>query len=62
MNKNREYRTNSKIVTIGVLAVVVIVNIFATMLVKKVPVKLDTRSFTKFPMKQSKCFQNTIHL
>lgn len=44
MNKNKKYRINSKIVTIGVLAVVVLVNLFVTMLVKKIPVKLDMTS------------------
>lgn len=44
MNKNKEYRLNSKIVTIGVLAIVVVVNIFVSLLVKKVPIKLDMTS------------------
>lgn len=41
MNKNKKYKINSKIVTIGVLAVVVLVNIFVTLLVQKFPIKLD---------------------
>ncbi len=44
MNKNRNYRINSKIVTLGVLAVVLLVNVFVTLLVKKLPIKLDLTS------------------
>lgn len=44
MNKNKKYRLNAKIVTVGVLAVVVLLNIFVTVLVKKFPIKLDMTS------------------
>lgn len=44
MNKNKKYRLNAKIVTVGVLAVVVLVNIFVTLLVQKFPIKLDMTS------------------
>lgn len=41
MNRNKSYRINSKIVTLGVVAVVILLNIFASLLVEKYPVKLD---------------------
>lgn len=44
MNKNKKYKINSKVVTIGVLAVVILVNLFVTLLVKKFPIKLDMTS------------------
>lgn len=44
MNKNKKYRVNAKIVTIGVLAAVILVNLFVTLLVKKLPIKLDMTS------------------
>ncbi len=44
MNKNKKYRLNAKIVTVGVVAVVVLVNIFVTLLVQKFPIKLDMTS------------------
>ena len=44
MNKNKKYRVNAKIVTIGVLAAVILVNLFVTLLVKKLPIKFDMTS------------------
>lgn len=41
MNKNRNYRINSKIVTLGVVAVILLVNLFVTLLVEKYPIKID---------------------
>ena len=44
MNKNKKYRINAKVVTIGVLAVVILVNVFVSLLVEKFPIKLDMTS------------------
>lgn len=41
MNKNRNLRINSKIVTLGVVVVILLINIFVTLLVEKYPIKID---------------------
>ena len=44
MNKNKKYKINSKVVTLGVIAIVVLVNLFVSLLVEKFPIKLDMTS------------------
>lgn len=44
MNKNKKYKINAKVVTVGVLVVVVLINLFVTLLVSKFPIKLDLTS------------------
>ena len=41
MNKNKNLRINSKIVTLGVVVVILLVNLFVTLLVEKYPIKID---------------------
>lgn len=41
MNKNRNLRINSKIVTLGVVVVILLINLFVTLLVEKYPIKID---------------------
>lgn len=41
MNKNRKYAINAKVVTVGVTAAVLLLNLFMTLLVQKFPIKLD---------------------
>lgn len=44
MNKNKKYKINSRVVTLGVLAVVILINVFVSLLVQKLPIKLDLTS------------------
>ncbi len=52
MNKNKKYKINSKVVTLGVIAIVVLINLFVSLLVDKFPIKLDMTSEKIFELSE----------